>query len=41
MENRKRKMKGRAAEEEEAAAEVGFEDGCFFFCYSMKYPFQD
>lgn len=35
--NRKRKKKGRAEEE----AEVGFEDSCFFFCYSMKYPFLD
>ena len=31
--NRRRKKNGRA--------EVGFEDNCFFFCYSMKYPFLD
>lgn len=37
MGNRKRKKKGMA----EAAAEVGFEDSCFFFDYSMKFPFLD
>lgn len=35
--NRTRKKKGRAEEE----VEVGSEGSCFFFCYSMKYPFQE